>query len=111
MYLYRRLRKTLRDVYRATFGQECWMRAHVTQVAIFASTLKGFVVKFGLCSGTFEGANCVMDLDLGAGVLSRLRVIVRRTNMGTHGSITGKTMTRIICFDHITTATTPLPNL
>ena len=30
--------------------------------------------------------------------------------MGTHGSITGKTMTRIICFDHITTATTPLPN-
>jgi len=31
--------------------------------------------------------------------------------MGTHGSITGKTMTRIICFDHITTATTPLPNL
>jgi len=22
-------------------------------------------------------------------------------NMGTHGSITGKTMTRIICFDHI----------
>ena len=32
-------------------------------------------------------------------------------NMGTHGSITGKTMTRIICFDHITTATTPLPNL
>jgi len=32
-------------------------------------------------------------------------------NMGTHGSITGKTMTRIICFDHITTATTPPPNL
>ena len=32
-------------------------------------------------------------------------------NMGTHGSITGKTMTRIICFDHITTATTPFPNL
>jgi len=32
-------------------------------------------------------------------------------NMGTHRSITGKTMTRIICFDHITTATTPLPNL
>jgi len=32
-------------------------------------------------------------------------------NMGTLGSITGKTMTRIICFDHITTATTPLPNL
>ena len=31
-------------------------------------------------------------------------------NMGTHGSITGKTMMRIICFDHITTATTPLPN-
>ena len=31
-------------------------------------------------------------------------------NMGIHGSITGKTMTRIICFDHITTATTPLPN-
>ena len=29
----------------------------------------------------------------------------------THGSITGKTMTRITCFDHITTATTPLPNL
>jgi len=28
-----------------------------------------------------------------------------------NGSITGKTMTRIICFDHITTATTPLPNL
>ena len=32
-------------------------------------------------------------------------------NVGTHGSITGKTMTRIICFDHITTATTPFPNL
>ena len=32
-------------------------------------------------------------------------------NMGIHGSITGKTMMRIICFDHITTATTPLPNL
>jgi len=32
-------------------------------------------------------------------------------NMGTHGSITGKTMMRIICFDHITTATTPLSNL
>ena len=29
-----------------------------------------------------------------------------RGYMGTHGSITGKTMTRIICFDHITTATT-----
>jgi len=25
--------------------------------------------------------------------------------------ITGKTMTRTLCFDHITTATTPLPNL
>ncbi len=32
-------------------------------------------------------------------------------NMGIHGSITGKTIMRIICFDHITTATTPLPNL
>jgi len=32
-------------------------------------------------------------------------------NMGIHGSITGKMMTRIICFDHITTDTTPLPNL
>jgi len=31
-------------------------------------------------------------------------------NMGIHGSITGKTMMRIICFDH-TAATTPLPNL
>jgi len=31
--------------------------------------------------------------------------------MGIHGSITGKTMMRIICFDHITTATIPLPNL
>ena len=31
-------------------------------------------------------------------------------NMGIHGSITGKAMMRIICFDHITTATTPLPN-
>jgi len=31
--------------------------------------------------------------------------------MGIHGSITGKTMMCIICFDHITTATTPLPNL
>ena len=30
--------------------------------------------------------------------------------MGTHGSITGKTMMRIKCFDHLTTATTPLPN-
>jgi len=30
--------------------------------------------------------------------------------MGTHGSITGKMKTRIICFDQITTATTPLPN-
>ncbi len=27
-------------------------------------------------------------------------------NMGIHGSITGKTVMRIICFDHITTATT-----
>ena len=27
-----------------------------------------------------------------------------------YGSITGKTMMRIIYFDHITTATTPLPN-
>jgi len=26
-------------------------------------------------------------------------------NMGIHGSIAGKTMTRIICFDRITTAT------
>ena len=32
-------------------------------------------------------------------------------NMEIHGSITGKTMMRIICFDHITTATTPLPHL
>ena len=32
-------------------------------------------------------------------------------NMGIHGSITGKTMMRIIYFDHITTATAPLPNL
>ena len=32
-------------------------------------------------------------------------------NMGIHGSITGKTIKRIICFDHITTTTTPLPNL
>ena len=32
-------------------------------------------------------------------------------NMGIHCSITGKTMARIICFDHITTATPPLPNL
>ena len=31
--------------------------------------------------------------------------------MGVHGSITGKTIMRITCFDHITTATTPLPNL
>jgi len=31
-------------------------------------------------------------------------------NMGIHGSITGKTMMLIICFDH-TTATTPLQNL
>jgi len=31
-------------------------------------------------------------------------------NMGIHGSITGKMMARIICFDHTTTATTPLPN-
>jgi len=31
--------------------------------------------------------------------------------MGIHGSITGKTMMGIICFDHITTATIPLPNL
>ena len=28
--------------------------------------------------------------------------------MGIHGSITGKTMIRIICFDHMTTATTPV---
>jgi len=27
-----------------------------------------------------------------------------------HGSVTGKMMTRIICFDQITIATTPLPN-
>ena len=32
-------------------------------------------------------------------------------NMGIHGSITGQTMTRIICFDRITTATTRLSNL
>jgi len=31
--------------------------------------------------------------------------------MGIHGSITGKMMMRIICFDHTTTVTTPLPNL
>ena len=31
-------------------------------------------------------------------------------NMGVHGSIKGKTMTRITCFDHFrTTATTPHP--
>ena len=30
---------------------------------------------------------------------------------GIHGSIAGETMMRIICFDHITTATTPLPDL
>ncbi len=30
---------------------------------------------------------------------------------GNSCSITGKTMMRIICFDHITFATTPLPNL
>jgi len=28
-----------------------------------------------------------------------------------YDSITGKMMMRVICFDHITTATTPLPNL
>jgi len=32
-------------------------------------------------------------------------------NMGIHGSITGKTMTRIIYFDHLTTVPTPLPKL
>ena len=32
-------------------------------------------------------------------------------NMGINDSITGKTTMRIICFDHITTATTPLPKL
>lgn len=31
-------------------------------------------------------------------------------NMGIHGSIAGKIMTRIICFDFITTATTPILN-
>jgi len=31
-------------------------------------------------------------------------------NMGIRGSITGKMITRIICFEHITTATTPLSN-
>jgi len=36
-------------------------------------------------------------------------------SMGIHGSITasitGKTMSRILCFDYITNATIPLPNL
>jgi len=32
-------------------------------------------------------------------------------NMGIYGSITGKTMMLIICFDHVTTATTILSNL
>ncbi len=32
-------------------------------------------------------------------------------NMGIHGSRTGKTMTRIIYFDHMTTVPTPLPKL
>ena len=32
-------------------------------------------------------------------------------NVGIQGSITGKTIMRIICLDHITTATTPLSNL
>jgi len=32
-------------------------------------------------------------------------------NMGIHSSMTGNPMMRIISFDHITTATTPLPNL
>ena len=32
-------------------------------------------------------------------------------NRGVHGPITGKAMMRIICFDHITTATTPIPSL
>ncbi len=31
-------------------------------------------------------------------------------NMGSHVSIIGKMMRRFICFVHITTATTPLPN-
>jgi len=31
-------------------------------------------------------------------------------NIGVHGSITGKMMTCIICFDHIAIATTHLPN-
>ncbi len=37
---------------------------------------------------------------------------IQNQNMGILGSITGKTMARIIiCFDHITTVTPPLPNL
>ena len=62
--------------------------AHMSQVAIFASTLKGFVVKFGLCSGLFVNANCVVDLDFGFGrgravtihdvTLLRVLIIVRR---------------------------------
>ena len=51
-------------------------------------------------------------------MIRRIQVI-RRTKeaatqaacAGIHGSIAGKMMTRIICFDHTTTVTTPLPNL
>ena len=57
--------------------------AHMSQVAIFASTLKGFVKKFGLCSGLFVNANCVVDLDFGFGrgravTLLRVRLVQRR---------------------------------
>jgi len=41
-------------------------------------------------------------------VMSGARDISR--NMGAHGSITWKIMTRVICFNYITIATTPLPN-
>jgi len=39
-----------------------------------------------------------------------IKLVAIIKNMGIHGSITGKMITRIICFDYITTATTPLPN-
>ena len=49
-----------------------------------------------------NGYRMQMDQNLNVVFNDVYDVLCTIQNMGTHGSITGKTMTRIICFDHIT---------
>ena len=85
-----------------------WKLRDLIGYAIFASRDADFLEKIILTTPSVTCA-CKKKLQLRQ---HALEIPEDNTiqNIGIHGSITGKTMMRIICFDHITSATTPLPN-